>query len=84
MGMPLYPEEFDSGTAPMRPVYKASYNANTYGGFPDNPVITKRKKLAKTKIPNTKIMTPNPSGAGAKAGTLSGRSWMLNIGSKTK
>lgn len=36
------------------------------------------------KAPNPKIMTPNPSGAGAKAGTLTGRSWMFNIGTKIK
>jgi hypothetical protein len=84
MSMPLYPDDFDSGTAPMRPVRKAGYNANTYGGFPDNPVVNKRKKLAKAKVPNTNNMTPNPSGSGAKAGTLSGRSYILNIGVKTK
>jgi len=33
---------------------------------------------------NANLMTPNPSGGGAKAGTLSGRSWMFNIGTKIK
>lgn len=47
--MPLLPEDFDSGTAPMRAVYRAGYNANTYGGFPDNPVVKARKKLAKNQ-----------------------------------
>jgi hypothetical protein len=84
MGMPLYPDDFDSGTAPRKAPYRAGYNANTYGGFPDNPVVKARKKLAKAKTPNTKIMTPNPSGAGAKAGTLAGRSYISNIGIKTK
>jgi hypothetical protein len=55
MSMPLLPDDFDSGTAPMKPVYKAGYSANTYGGFPDNPVVTKRKKLAKNQS-NSKFL----------------------------
>lgn len=49
MRMPLLPDDFDSGTAPMRAVYRAGYNANNIGGFPDNPVVTKRKKLVKSR-----------------------------------
>ena len=51
----LFPEDFDSGTAPMRAVYKAGYNANNFGGFPDNPVVKKRKKLAKSQS-NSKFL----------------------------
>jgi len=49
MSMPLLPDDFDSGTAPMKPVYRAGYNANNFGGFPDNPVVKARKKLAKSQ-----------------------------------
>jgi len=55
MGMPLLPDDFDSGTAPMKAVYRAGYNANTYGGFPDNPVVKARKKLAKSQS-NSKFL----------------------------
>lgn len=37
-----------------------------------------------SKPPNVKIMSTNPGGAGAKASTLGGRSWMWNIGNKVK
>ena len=36
------------------------------------------------KPANAKIMSTNPAGAGAKSSTLSGRSWMWNIGTKLK
>ena len=51
----LFPEDFDSGTAPMRAVYRAGYSANNFGGFPDNPVVKKRKKLAKSQS-NSKFL----------------------------
>ena len=51
----LFPEDFDSGTAPMKPVYRAGYSANNFGGFPDNPVVRKRKKLAKSQS-NSKFL----------------------------
>lgn len=55
MSMPLLPDDFDSGTAPMKPIYKASYSANNFGGFPDNPVVKKRKKLANNQS-NSKFL----------------------------
>ena len=67
MSMPLLPDDFDSGTAPMKAVYRAGYNANTYGGFPDNPVVKARKKLAKSqsnsKFLRAKGVTPFPGTA---------------------
>ena len=67
MSMPLLPDDFDSGTAPMRPVYKAGSSANNFGGFPDNPVVKKRKKLAKSqsnsKFLRAKGVTPFPGTA---------------------
>lgn len=35
-------------------------------------------------VPNTKIMSTNPAGGGAKASTFGGRSWMWNIGRTIK
>ena len=55
MSMPLFPDDFDSGTAPMRAVYRAGYTANNFGGFPDNPVVKARKKLAKSQS-NSKFL----------------------------
>ena len=55
MSMPLLPDDFDSGTAPMKAVYRAGYSANNFGGFPDNPVVTARKKLAKSQS-NSKFL----------------------------
>lgn len=61
-----------------------------------NRILNARRKLAskysktssgqfvKAKTSNPNIMSTNPSGAGAKASTLKGRSWMWNIGAKTK
>ena len=48
--------------------------------------LAKKKAIiaSKSKTSNPNIMSPNPSGAGAKASTLKGRSWMWNIGAKTK
>ena len=64
MSMPLMPEDFDSGTAPMKAVYKAGYNANNFGGFPDNPVVKKRKKLASdSRFLRAKGVTPFPGTA---------------------
>tara|TARA_R110000823_G_scaffold277831_1_gene396311 strand:- start:766 stop:1029 length:264 start_codon:yes stop_codon:yes gene_type:complete len=70
------PEDFDSGTAPMREVYRAGYNANNYGGFPDNPAVkTKKKtkgvdsarvKLAKAKAASAKSQA-NPKFLRAKS-----------------
>ena len=59
MSMPLLPDDFDSGTAPMKPVYRAGYSANNFGGFPDNPVVKKRKKLASdSRFLRAKGVTP--------------------------
>jgi len=64
MSMPLLPDDFDSGTAPMKPIYKASYSANNFGGFPDNPVVKKRKKLASdSRFLRAKGVTPFPGTA---------------------
>jgi hypothetical protein len=60
----LFGEDFDSGTAPMKPVYKAGYSANNFGGFPDNPVVKKRKKLASdSRFLRAKGVTPFPGTA---------------------
>jgi hypothetical protein len=62
--MPLLPDDFDSGTAPMKPVYRAGYSANNFGGFPDNPVVKKRKKLASdSRLLRAKGVTPFPGTA---------------------
>ena len=64
MSMPLLPDDFDSGTAPMKPVYRAGYSANNFGGFPDNPVVKKRKKLARDpRFLRAKGVTPFPGTA---------------------
>lgn len=64
MSMPLLPDDFDSGTAPMKPVYRAGYSANNFGGFPDNPVVRKRKKLASdSRFLRAKGVTPFPGTA---------------------
>ena len=58
------PDDFDSGTAPMKPVYRAGYSANNFGGFPDNPVVKKRKKLASdSRFLRAKGVTPFPGTA---------------------
>jgi len=64
MSMPLLPDDFDSGTAPMKAVYRAGYSANNFGGFPDNPVVKKRKKLASdSRFLRAKGVTPFPGTA---------------------
>ena len=64
MSMPLLPDDFDSGTAPMKPVYRAGYSANNFGGFPDNPVVKKRKKLGSdSRFLRAKGVTPFPGTA---------------------
>jgi hypothetical protein len=50
-----------------------------------NKILNARRRTAvKFTAPNAKIMSTNPSGGGAKASTLGGRSWMWNIGTKIK
>lgn len=59
-----------------------------------NKILNARRKMAdkyvKTsrgqfvKASNPKIMSTNPASPSAKASTLGGRSWMWNIGAKTK
>ncbi len=45
MSFPLMPDDFDSGTAPRKAPFKAGYNANTFGGFPTNPVVESTRKV---------------------------------------
>ena len=52
MSFPLMPDDFDSGTAPRKAPFKAVYNANTYGGWPDNPTV---KSSSKTKADRAKL-----------------------------
>lgn len=61
--------------------------AKSSGQITDREIVKQNRLLnarRKAALPNAKIMSTNPSGGGAKASTLGGRSWMWNIGTKTK
>jgi hypothetical protein len=51
-----------------------------------NKILNARRKMADkyVKTSNPKIMSTNPASPSAKASTLGGRSWMWNIGPKTR